>query len=125
MDTDPNTSDLPLILLASDEPRLASRLQLALRQQRFAVELAPGYSEIESLAQAHETAVVLLEVSRYQSVEAAVATALRIKRSNTTRFVGYLADGLLHNSGLAGDGIFPRNAQDLTEALRDHFRQIG
>jgi hypothetical protein len=123
--TTQSSSDLPLILLASDEPRLASHLQLALRQQRFAIELAPGYREVESLAQAHESAVVLLEVCRLQSVEAAVEVAMRIKRSNGTRFVGYLADRMLHNSGLTGDGIFPRNAQHLTEALRSHFRKIG
>jgi len=125
METDPDTSDLPLILLASDELRLASNLQRALRQQRFAVVLAPEYRDLESLAQSHHNAIVLLEVSRHQSVEAAVETAMRIKRSNASRFVGYLADRLLHNSGLAGDGIFPRNAQHLTEALRNHFGRIG
>jgi hypothetical protein len=117
--------DLPLILLASDEPRFAAHLHLALREERLAVELAPSYMEIESLAEAHPEAIVLLEVSRHESVEAAVRAALRIKRIDATRFVGYLADRILHNSGLAGDAIFPRNAQHLTEALCNHFRKSG
>ncbi|MBV8674615.1 MAG: response regulator transcription factor [Acidobacteriaceae bacterium] len=124
MHTEPTRPESPLILLASDDPRLAADLHLALREQNFAVEFAPGYVEMEGLADAHEHAIVLLEVSRHQSVEAAVELALRIKRSNANRFVGYLADSILLNSGLAGDAIFPRNPHDLTLALRNHFRVV-
>jgi hypothetical protein len=99
-------SALPLILLASDEPRLAARLHYALCEQKFAVKLAAGYGELESLAVAHDNAIVLLEISRHQSVEDAVEVALRIKRNNASRFIGYLADRVLHSSGLAGDAIF-------------------
>ncbi|HZD47792.1 MAG TPA: hypothetical protein VE178_03530 [Silvibacterium sp.] len=124
METDRERTEIPLILLASDEPRLATQLHLALRAQSLPVELAPGYSDVESLADENSNAIVLLEVSRHQSVEAAVEIALRIKRTNANRFVGYLADRVLHNSGLAGDAIFPRNAQHLLLALRNHFRRI-
>ena len=116
--------DLPLILLASDDPRLAAHLQHALREWNLAVKLAPGYGEIESLAAQHDKGIVLLEISRHESVEYAVELALRIKRGNKSRFVGYLADRMLHMSGLAGDAIFPRGAQQLTEALRNHFGNI-
>jgi hypothetical protein len=116
---------LPVILLASDEPRLAEHLQVALLEQSLTVELAPGYPQIEPLADEHENAIVLLEVSRHQSVEAAVELALRIKRSNADRFVGYLADRILHNSGLAGDAIFPRSPWQLSEALHNHFRKLS
>ena len=113
--------ELPLILLASDEPGLAEHLHLALREQSFAVEFAPGYREIESLAAVHDKAIVLLEVSVHESVEAAVEVAMRIKRTNARRFVGYLADHTLHNSGLAGDAIFPRTPIHLMDALRTRF----
>jgi len=125
---DPNrthsAADLPLILLASDEPRLADHLHLALREQSLTVELAPGYPQVEALAEAHAKAIVLLEVSRHQSAEAAVELALRLKRSNAARFVGYLADRILQSSGLAGDGIFSRKPEHLAEALQDHFRKL-
>jgi DNA-binding response OmpR family regulator len=124
MKTDHERNEIPLILLASDEPRLATQLHLALRKQSLAVEVAPGYREIESLAHENSNAIVLLEVSRHQSVEAAVELAMRIKRTNSNRFVGYLADRILHNSGLAGDAIFPRNIQHLLLALRNHFRKV-
>lgn len=119
---DPAQSEMPLILLASDNPRLGAHLRLALNEHGLTVKFAPGYREIEPLAATHEKAIVLLEVSRQQSVEAAVELALRIKRSNANQFVGYLADDIFQNSGLTGDGIFPRNAQCLTRALRNHFR---
>lgn len=124
MNKDIAQPDLPLILLASDEPRLAAFLHLALRQQSLTVEFAPGYREVERLAKIHERAIVLLEVSRYESVEAAVELALRIKHGNASRFVGYLADHMLRSSGLAGDAIFPRSAPHLAQALRDYFRSV-
>jgi len=85
------------------------------------VKLAPGYSELEALSHAHKDGVVLIEVSHQQSVEAAVDLALRLKRRNSGQFVGYLADPVLHTSGLAGDAIFPRSANHLPDALRAYF----
>lgn len=123
-DSNPEKPALPLILLASDQPLQAARLDYALREQNLAVKFAPGYAQIEPLAKAHESAIVLLEVSRHESVEAAVALALRIKRINAYQFVGYLADSTLHSSGLAGDGIFPRTAQHLAHALQVHFENF-
>ncbi len=113
--------DLPLILLASDEPRLAQHLCLALREQSVAAQFAPGYREIESLTEVHKKAIVLLEVSGHHSVEAAVEVAKRIKRSDPGRFVAYLADRILHSSGLAGDAIFPRTPEHLIQTLRVYF----
>ena len=127
MDTEqPNFDDfssfMPPILLASDNPRVASYLHRTLEEEGLSVQLAPGYGEIEPLSQSHQGAIVLIEVSHQQSVEPAVNIALRLKRRNANRFVGYLADPILHTSGLAGDAIFPRSTHHLPAALRDHFR---
>lgn len=127
MGTRKSTSDdfsslIPLILLASDNPHVASYIHRTLEQEGLSVQLAPGYGELEPLSQSHQNAIVLIEVSHQYSVEAAVNLALRLKRRNAGRFVGYLADPILHTSGLAGDGIFPRSTHHLTAALRDHFK---
>jgi hypothetical protein len=127
MDTKKLTSDdfsslIPLILLASDNPQVASHIHRTLEQEGLSVRLAPGYGELEPLSQSHLSAIVLIEVSHQQSVEAAVNLALRLKRRNASRFVGYLADPILHTSGLAGDGIFPRSTHYLTTALQDHCK---
>jgi hypothetical protein len=121
--TDDFASFIPLILLASDNPHVASYIHRTLEQEGLAVRLAPGYGELEPLSQSHQNAIVLIEVSSQYSVEAAVNLALRLKRRNAGRFVGYLADPILHTSGLAGDGIFPRSTHHLTAALRDHFKE--
>lgn len=114
-------STLPLILLSGDNPRTAILLERALTLEGFRVELASGYSELEVLWQQHRHSMVLLEVSRPQSVEAAVNTALNLKRRDPQQFVGYLADPLLGTSGLAGDAIFPRASGLLAKALKLHF----
>lgn len=113
---------IPRIFLASDNPRLAAPLYRTLEQDGMRVDFAPGYHELELRLEAHVKAIVLLEVSEQQSVEAAVDLALRLKRRNANQFVGYLADPVLHTSGLAGDAIFPRSARHLPAALRDHFK---
>ena len=113
---------IPLILLASDNPHVASYIHRTLEQEGLSVRLAPGYGELEPLSHSHLNAIVLIEVSHQRSVEEAVNLALRLKRTNADRFVGYLADPVLHTSGLAGDGIFPRSTYHLSAALRDHFR---
>jgi hypothetical protein len=116
-----SSASFPLILLASDYPDLAERVYSSLREGGLNVEFAPGYPELESLAHARPNAIALLEISEQQSVEAAVDLALRLKRRNVNQIVGYLADPILHMSGLAGDGIFPRSAYQLPAALRRHF----
>lgn len=120
--SDDSSSPVPLILLASDNPRLSGALHQTLQQEGLNVEFAPGYPELEALSLAHQSAIVLLEISEHQSVETAVALALHLKRRNASRFVGYLADPILHNSGLAGDALFPRSPRHLPAALRDHFK---
>jgi hypothetical protein len=114
-------SSFPFILLASDSPRTAEGLYRDLLREGFRVHFAPGYAQIEPLWQQHRHDVVLLEVSNPQSVETAVDIALRLKRRDARQFVGYLADPVLHTSGLAGDAIFPRSPHHLPQALRDHF----
>lgn len=116
------SSFVPPILLASDNPRVASYLHRILEEDGLSVHLAPGYGEVEPLSQAHLSAIVLIEVSHQRSVEPAVELALRLKRRDAERFVGYLADPILHTSGLAGDAIFPRSTHRLPAALREHFK---
>lgn len=116
---------IPLILLSGDNAQTASHLSEALTSNGFAVQLAPHYSDVEALwRQQHESAepvMVLLEVSGQHSVESAVDTALQLKRHDPYQFVGYVADPMLESSGLAGDAIFPRSAEQLAAALRLHF----
>jgi hypothetical protein len=112
---------LPLILLGSDSPRVAEGLYHDLQREGFRIHLAPGYDKVEPLWQQHQHEVVLLEVSSLQSVESAIDVALRLKRRDANQFVGYLADPLLHTSGLAGDAIFPRASHQLPQVLRDYF----
>jgi len=114
-------SSIPIILLASDSRRGADHLHRTLQEEGFSVQVAPGYHDLESLSQ-HQNAVVLLEVSSPQSVEAAIDAAMRLKRRNAGQFVGYIVDPILHTSGLAGDAIFPRSTHHLPQALRDFFR---
>ena len=68
MDTRKSTSDdfsslIPLILLASDNPHVASYIHRTLEQEGLSVQLAPGYGELEPLSQSHQSAIVLIEVS--------------------------------------------------------------
>ena len=87
----------------------------------FRAQLAGDYSDIETLLHRQNHDIVLLDISAPEAVEAAVQTALRLKRRNAEQFVGYLADPVLRNSGLAGDAIFPRSPKKLAEALRNFF----
>jgi hypothetical protein len=110
--------DNPTILLASDTERLGTSLHRVLRDEGFEVQYAGDYSGLEAHMHRRPFDIVLLEVTGEYAVEPAVQTALRIKRVNTGQFVGYLADSALNASGLAGDGVFPRSAARLPEALR-------
>jgi hypothetical protein len=88
----------------------------------FPVRMADGYSSVELLLSRYSHEVVLLDVSTAEAVEAAVRTALQLKRLNSGQFVGYLADPILSASGLAGDAVFPRSPGKLPGALRHFFR---
>jgi len=111
----------PLILLSGDNDRTTTLLHDSLTDEGFQVQLAAGYHDLETLWQQRRHPMILLEVSGPQSVEAAVDTALSLKRQDPQQFVGYLADPVLHTSGLAGDAIFPRTPDQLACALRRHF----
>jgi hypothetical protein len=108
----------PSILLASDSERMGRSLDRALRDEDFAVEFAGDYASLDAQLRSRNFDMVLLEVTGEYAVEPAVQSALRIKRSNPSQFVGYLADASLNASGLAGDGVFPRSTARLGEALR-------
>ena len=120
-------SNFPLILLAGDNPRTALALQRALIDHGFRVQSTPSYRELYAVwtQQRHSQsgAMVLLDVPGGHAVEAAVQTALKFKRDDPQQFVAYLADPVLHTSGLAGDAIYPRNADQLAEALRSQFSE--
>lgn len=89
-----------------------------LREDGFAIDYAGSYSGLETHLREKDFDVVLLEVTGEPAVESAVHAALQVKRANAGQFVGYLADADLETSGLAGDAIFPRNAEKLRTALR-------
>jgi len=108
----------PRILLASDSAHQGGSMRRLLERAGFQVEYAGDYSRLDRALQAQDFDAILLEVTGEHAVEAAVAAALRVKRTNARQFVGYLADPTLHSSGLAGDGIFPRSAARLSSALR-------
>jgi PleD family two-component response regulator len=110
--------DYPSILLASDLERVGSSLHQALRKEGFEVHFAGDYSGLDAHLDRQAFDMVLLEVTGEYAVESAVATALRVKRARTGQLVGYIADTSLDARGLAGDGIFPRSAARLSQALR-------
>jgi hypothetical protein len=113
----------PSILLASDTERLGSSLHRVLSEEGFEVQYAGNYHDLDPHLRGRNFDMVLLEVTGEYAVEPAVQAALRVKRSNSGQFVGYLADTSLNASGLAGDGIFPRSTSRLPEALRRFFAE--
>jgi len=113
------------ILLASDSDRHGNSMHELLREGGFAVDYAGGYSGIDTQLERRDFDVVLLEVTSEHAVESAVDAALRVKRANAGQFVGYLADADLETSGLAGDAVFPRNAEKLRNALRQFLADGG
>jgi hypothetical protein len=108
-------------VLVSDTKNTESLAHRALVNAGFDVDLASGYEHVEELWQQHRHDVVLIEVSYAVSVDSAVQLALRLKQRDSRQFVGYLADPILHTSGLAGDALFPRDSRRLPDALRRFF----
>ena len=115
-----SSEELPLILLSGDNARTVIPLHRSLLQGGFRVQFA-AYYELELEWKLHRHPIVLLEVSGVHGVETAIKEAIKLKRHDPQQFVGYLADPLLYTSGLAGDAVFPRDAEHLTTALRNHF----
>lgn len=113
------------ILLASDSERHGNSMHQLLKEKGFAIDYAGNYSGIDDHLKGRDFDVVLLEVTGEHAVEPAVDTALRLKRANAAQFVGYVADADLENSGLAGDAVFPRNAEKLRQALRRFLAEGG
>jgi PleD family two-component response regulator len=110
------------ILLASDSERHGSMMHRALHEEGLAVEYAGDYSQVEAALRRRKFDVVLLEVTSEHAVEPAVAAALRVKRSHSGQFVGYLADPHLGTRGLAGDAVLPRDVARLRQQLRELLR---
>ena len=106
------------ILLASDSERHGNSMHQLLREEGLIIDYAGSYSGIDGRLELKSFDVVLLEVTSEHAVESAIEAALRVKRANAGQFVGYLADANLETSGLAGDAVFPRNAEKLRDALR-------
>ncbi|MBT9331264.1 response regulator [Paracidobacterium acidisoli] len=118
-------SSSPHILLGCDSPTLCDSIHRLIQEAGFQVQLAGDYAEVETLLHRHNHDVVLLDVSAPEAVEAAVQTALRLKRANAAQFVGYLADPHLGASGLTGDAVFPRSPVALPQALHNFFSAAG
>jgi CheY-like chemotaxis protein len=108
----------PRILLGSDNQHLISAVSNALLKAGFNVETANDYTHLETLWRQSRHDVVLLEISRPDSVESATRLALRIKQQDPQQFIGYLADVSLQMSGLTGDAILSRDTAKLPQALR-------
>lgn len=111
------------VLLASDSMRQGTAMHRALQEKGLSVEFAGDYAQIEEVLRSRKFDVVLLEVTGDHAIEAAVATALRLKRGDAGQFVGYLADAPLNTRGLAGDGVLPRNPPPPLERLRHLLEQ--
>lgn len=116
------------ILLSGDDPQDARVLNQVLRELGFNTQFAPDYSQVEALWQGQrhlssDPVMVLLEVSQQQNVEAAVDTALQLKRQDPSQFVGYIADPILWVGGLIGDAVLPRNPGRLAKSLTDYLDQ--
>jgi hypothetical protein len=111
----------PLILLCGDNQRTLTALHRVLGEQNFLVQFT-GYDKLLATWKQDRHPIVLLEVQGLQSVEKAIRAALEIKHLDTNQFVGYLADpDLQAYGGLAGDGIFSRNAEELAQELRAYL----
>jgi hypothetical protein len=108
----------PSMLLASDSERLGSSVFKVLRDQGFDVQFAGAYSGLDAHLSRQAFDMVLLEITGVHAIEPAIQAALRVKRTNSAQFVGYLADPPLGSNGLPGDGVFPRSVSRLPPALR-------
>ena len=119
--SDSSSLPTPRILLGSDSDHRDTSAKEALIEAGFHVDVASGYDHAEQLWNRERHGVVLIEVSYAISVDPAVQLAMRLKQQDRRQFVGYLADPILHTSGLAGDALFPRDSRRLPEALRRHL----
>jgi hypothetical protein len=111
----------PHILLAGDDWKSVKSTHQTIVRAGFRAQLADSYSSLDNLLAEYGHDVVLLEVSGPHTVEAAVETAMRLKRQDAGQFVGYLADPILLISGLTGDAVFPRTTSKLHKALQSFF----
>ncbi len=106
------------ILLASDHPQQRNPIGRVLASAGYVVESAGSFTQAIQTWRPSRFGYVLLEVSSIHAVNRAVEAALAIKRRDPRQFVAYLADPVLHASGLIADAIFPRNPDRLLSLLR-------
>lgn len=116
------------ILLSGDDPCAARVLNQVLQELGFHTQFAKNYRLVEALWRDSRSVspapvMVLLEVTQQRSVEAAVDTALQLKREDPSQFVGYIADPTLLAGGLIGDAVLPRNPGRLAESLRGYLNE--
>ncbi len=109
----------PRILLGSDSPHLVSAVTNALLKEGFQVDTARNYLHVEELWNEARHEVILFEVSKPDSIEPVIQSALRIKRQDAQQFIAYLVDSNLRMSGLTGDAVFSRDIARLPENLRE------
>ena len=109
----------PRILLGSDSPHLVSAVTNALLKAGFQVDTARNYLHVEELWNEARHEVILFEVSKPDSIEPVIQSALRIKRQDAQQFIAYLVDSNLRMSGLTGDAVFSRDIASLPENLRE------
>lgn len=126
LEDDTTFTESSLILLSGDNPHSARLLGEMLQDHGFNIQFAQDLSEVETLwhrqrVRSPVPVMVLLEVTESRHIEAAVDTALQLKRHDPYQFVGYLADPVLWTGGLIGDAIFPRSPRQLGDALKSYF----
>lgn len=119
-------ASLVRILLGSDERRRNRLTHRVLTAAGFRVDMAEGYEHLEEFWQQGRHEIVLLEISRRESLNRAIDLGIRLKQRDARQFIGYLADPAAHGSGLEGAIIFPRDSHRLPSELRRFFGpQIG
>lgn len=116
------------ILLSGDDPRTACVLNQVLQELGFHTQFAMNFRQVEAVWRDSRNSspapvMVLLEVTQQRNVEAAVDTALQLKREDPSQFVGYIADPTLLAGGLIGDAVLPRNPGRLAESLREYLKR--
>jgi hypothetical protein len=109
------------ILLGSDDGTPDPQTHTSLARAGFRVDTASDYASLESVWHAERHEIVLIEVSRQESILAALSLASRLKKYDIRQFIGLLADPAMHDSVPTGTTVFPRDAIHLPQALRRFF----
>ena len=109
------------ILVGGDDRRFITQAHRSLKTAGFRVESAEDYDHLETFWHMHLHEIILLAVSRGDSLPQARAIARRLARHHTRPFVGYVADATLHGGDLEDEAVFPVTVEVLPKALREFF----